>query len=185
MDKLYSDLDVYLILKLIEVNHGRREMYKKAIKLMKASKPKVVRDVLQILLDNKQSDASTVLDTFCDVYLRVAEPAATINQLGFDGMVILDNIAYPITLHFESQEDYLWSVENEDALHYVAVYGALSHDWEFKVTPETRAEVVLFPELGYQGEVIYSRVYPSYPPITEMVSDSVEPVGRITRSIIA
>ena len=47
---MYHDLDAFLILKLIEINHGKKAMYKKAVDMYKGkvkAKPEVAQGFIK------------------------------------------------------------------------------------------------------------------------------------------
>jgi len=170
----YNDLDTLLILAL--VLDGNRSnataVRQKAIKLMKKVQPIVARAVLNTICKGTAAQAVKALELFIEDYLYYAIPAREIGDQGYSGMAIInEEEAIPVSLEFESEEDFLWAIRNEEELWTGICKDLLWDDyskvrtpydfeiledgnWAIKVRHEpivVKADILLFGSVGFSG----------------------------------
>lgn len=169
----YNDLDTLLILALVESNAKEtREIQKKALKLMKKVQPIVASAVLKTLCFGTSAQCKKALDMFIEDYLYYALPAAQIGAQGYSGMAIVNKEeSIPVSLTFETEEDFRWALKNEEEL-WTGICKDLLWDaykeqrtpytyefqadgsWTIKVPHEPiviKADILLFGSVGFKG----------------------------------
>ncbi|MNV67719.1 hypothetical protein D3C71_1605290 [compost metagenome] len=76
---------------------------------------------------------------------------------GYDGFAIHDKVVYPVEIHYETEEDFLWARKNE-----TEVWTGVCRDllYEFRDAPREEgsphrvtADVLLFGNRGFSGVV--------------------------------
>lgn len=149
---MYHDLDAFLILALVERNHGQKEMYKKAVDMFRGKvkvKPEVAQGFIQKMIQPRTPQAAVKqFNTYVEDYLYYALPAREIGDKGYNGMAILDGVFYPIEILYETEEDYLWAIANEKEIYTAALFYLA---WYHRVTDNIEAEFLLFATYGYRG----------------------------------
>lgn len=169
----YNDLDTLLILALVESNAKEtREIQKKALKLMKKVQPIVAAAVLKTLCHGNSAQCKKAFDLFVEDYLYYAQPAAIVGGQGYSGMVIVNQEeVIPVSLTFETEDDFRWAIQNEEELWtgickdllwdaYAEVRTPYQPDyqpdgkWFISVPHEpivVKADILLFGSVGFKG----------------------------------
>ena len=149
---MYHDLDAFLILKLIEINHGKKAMYKKAVDIYKGkvkAKPEVAQGFIKkCILDRNVESASRKLDNYIDDYLYYALPARKLGDKSVMGMVIHNGVVWGIDVTYETEEDLLWARENETEIYTAALFWLI---WHYRIVDNIEAEFLMFANWGFKG----------------------------------
>jgi hypothetical protein len=156
--ELYHDLDVLLLLALVRENHGRSN--KRAVKemvkgLWSRCQPVVQQGVLKGMMYMKTDELDRTLNWFISDYLYYSVPATQLGAQGFDGYAIHEKVVYPVTVYYETEEDYRWALKNEEEIRTGVCRDLL---FEFRDTPRkegeprcAKADVLMFQNRGYKG----------------------------------
>lgn len=149
---MYHDLDAFLILKLIEVNRGKKAMYKKAVDMYKGKvkvKPEVAQGFIKRSITKRNFEyAARKINEFIADYLYYAQPARKLGGRGHNGMVIHDGTVYPIAVSYETEDDYFWAIANEHEIYTAALFYL---SWLHQITTHIEAEFLMFTPYGYRG----------------------------------
>lgn len=149
---MYHDLDAFLILKLIETNHGQKAMYKKAVEMYTGKvkvKPEVAQGFIKkSIAERNVKHAARKINEYIADYLYYALPARELGDQGQNGMVIYDGTVYPIVVSYETADDYHWAVANEHEVYTAALFYLT---WLHRVSTNIEAEFLMFATYGYRG----------------------------------
>lgn len=178
----YNELDILLLLELTRFFHrDRRTVQKKAIKLLNKSTPTAYRAVTSQISAGTAEKSAKLLRDMVDEYLYLALPAKEISKMGGDGYLVLDEDydAIPITISYETPEDFLWARKNEDEIRTAVLKRVLWNRRE--TTRSVKGRILLFGSVGYSGidkywgvSIADDYVFDWY----DFFSDSKEPTQR-------
>lgn len=157
-DTLYHDLDVLLILALTRSAHGssnKRAVKEMVRKIWDRSLPAVQTAILRGMYYMKTDELNQQLNWHIADYEYYSIPATQLGAQGFDGYAIHEKTVYPITVYYETVEDYRWALKNEPE-----VWTAVCRDllFEFRDAPrpegtprQAKADILMFANKGYRG----------------------------------
>lgn len=153
---MYHDLDTFLILALVEINHGPKAMYKKAVEMYRGKvkvKPEVAQGIIRKSI--KDRDIKTVsykINAYIEDYLYYALPAKEAGKVGAQGLVIYEGHAHPIVVTYETEEDYWWVLENETEIYTAASFWLV---WNYRLTQDFSGDFLMFASYGFKGQPRY------------------------------
>lgn len=111
---MYHALETHLLLALIANKPDKAARKKAIIKLLKKVEPHLQHALIIPVLDSKQP-IKTIFDNIG--WFQEQESAAReISELGCVGMVIHNNIAYPVEAIPHSEYERAWMIANEERL---------------------------------------------------------------------
>jgi len=149
---MYHDLDAFLILALVELNHGQKAMYKKAVEMFRGKvkvKPEVSQGFIRKAIKSRDvSIAKYKIDAYIEDYLYYALPAREVGKLKAQGMVIYEGVVHPITVTYETEADYWWAIANETEIYTAVAFWLV---WHYRLTKDFSGEFLMFGNYGFKG----------------------------------
>jgi hypothetical protein len=160
-----NSLEVLLRLLLASGTMGDYKDFRKlAIKLKKTATPQVQMTIIDtILAENKYPLAKKNLLAHVDHYIEVLvktsgcrdvwqyfellEVADQLGKDGYQGLILHEDVVYPIELFVESKEDRDWGIENEDIVALTCIDGLMSKLGLKRI----ECAIALFTSKGFKG----------------------------------
>ena len=149
--KQYDDVDTLLVLAFAAIDCKEKKDLRKVVLKLAKKVPEVQRRAIlgNVIPDEKRSfkDAKANIWFHVHNYLNIVIPAKEISDSGKQGMVIYEDVAYPVEIFCESEEDRGWARENEHILQLTAMEGLMSK----LGIRHMEARVCLFQNRGFTG----------------------------------